>query len=81
MEISIYWYDFGMMHLDVHESALDSIDTSPQCPTPEQKAFQMLRMWRDQGGSSSTYDELAEALTHACMGFLAEKYCRAGKNK
>ena len=77
-EISSCWESLGRQ-LGVDQSKIESI--SHQHIIPDNKAFEMLKVWRNKDGRHATYDKLAEALTHVGMGRLAEKYCRPDKNK
>ena len=81
-EITTCWESIGR-HLGVGQPTIDCISMSLQHIRPEQKAFQMLNAWRDQGSlrSSSTHRRLAEALRHVHMDRLAEKYCESEKNE
>ena len=67
------WESLGT-HLGVNQSTIDGIKFSLLCIEPGQKAFEVLKAWRDKG-SSSTYRELAKALRHVHKDGLAEKYC------
>ena len=77
-EITDCWKSLGRQ-LGVDQKKIESI--SLQGIKPDDKAFEMLKVWRDKGGRYATYGKLAEALKHVGMGRLAEKYCRPDKNK
>ena len=78
-EVTRCWESLGIQ-LGVKETTIDNISgNNIQHTSPKQKAFQMLKAWRDMG--SATYGELGKALKHVDMVLLANKYCAADKSK
>ena len=78
-EVTGCWYSLGI-HLGVKEETIDDIrGNNNEHPRPKQKAFEMLKAWRDMG--SATYGELGRALKHVDKGLLANKYCAVDKSK
>ena len=60
--------------LRVDEEAIEDIlENNIQHAKPNQKAFQMLKMWHDQG-RSSTYGKLVAALRGVGKAHLAERF-------
>lgn len=73
-EIVRNWQSLGR-RLGVTEGTIDDITVdNVSFLTPKQKAFGVLRIWRDKD-SSSTYRQLAQALKDEGLGRLAEQYC------
>ena len=70
-EIIPFWESLGR-HLHVEESTIESITFSLQHVAPEQKAFQLLKAWRNMG-NSSTYERLADALRNLDQGRIVGK--------
>ena len=61
------------VQLGVELSKIDSIIAdNNQYPGPQQKAFQVLRAWRDMGTTSTT-ERLSEVLIHVGREDLAEE--------
>ena len=66
------WRSLGRK-LGLDEDALEGILENNQHAKPNQKAFEMLKMWYDQG-RSSTYGKLAVALRQVGKSRLAERF-------
>ena len=66
------WQSLGRK-LRVDEEAIENISENNQYTKPQQKAFEMLKMWHDQG-RSSTYGKLAAALREVGEARLAERF-------
>lgn len=74
MHITGPWYSIGLK-LGLSSARLDGIiANNVQYPRPAEKAFQMLKIWKDKG-SSATNAKLADALRKLNMDRLAEMYC------
>ena len=70
--ITAYWQSLGRK-LGVDEDVIEDIlENNIQHIKPQEKGFQMLKTWYDQGGS--TYEELAAALRGLGKGRLAEQF-------
>ena len=70
-EIIPIWESLGRQ-LHVEQSTIESITFSLQHTKPEEKAFQVLKAWRNMG-NSSTYERLADALRNLDQGRLVGK--------
>lgn len=79
-EITECWESLGTQ-LAVDQAKLECIrQDNVQMASPDRKAFEMLKVWREKD-CSSTYRELENALKHEGKVLLAEKYCGAYKGK
>lgn len=68
------WKDLGRRLFDWDESKLQAFDTDEnKC---HEKAYAMLRTWREGKGSGATYRVLNDALCDAELKELAETFCR-----
>lgn len=68
------WKDLGRRLFDWDESKLEAFDTDEnKC---HEKAYAMLRTWREGKGSGATYRVLNDALCDAELKELAETFCR-----
>ena len=72
--ISKDWRKLGRQ-LDILEEDLDNIDEGRH--DLYEKAYRMLRLWKEKNASNATYRALCQALCHECLNRrdLAERFC------
>ena len=72
--ITIDWKNLGRQ-LGILEEDLDSIDKERD--NLYEKAYQMLRLWKENNASDATYRVLCQALCHEYLKRrdLAERFC------
>jgi len=73
-DISDKWTNLGR-RLNIEESKLQAI--SKDFDSVHERAFQMLKHWKQKQGSGASYKSLSTALKHHLIERkdLAEKYC------
>ena len=72
--ISGDWMKLGLL-LRINEGDLDSIEKTRR--DYFYKAYQMLRLWKENNASDATYSVLYKKLCHECLNRrdLAERFC------
>ena len=79
-EFATVWESVGRQ-LELEEAMTECIrENNVQYVSPQQKAFEALKVWR-QKGTSATYEDQERVLKHLGKGNLAQKYCGVGKGK